>query len=178
MTEKVAFSLFKLLVDVALLWMLFGRAGKRGPAKVHSNGRVEFAPDWIGLSAFPLTVVYLVGSSVKAVLHNHGRPNDFFSPIVLTAAALYLLLTFPGTLLTSNSGIEQAYWFRKNKRIRWSEIVEVETDKNGGRFTSVTVTDAHGIQVIHSSLLADRERFMIEIEKHCRENLPPEFFAR
>ena len=49
MIWKVVLGLARLIFDLALAWMLFGRPGKRGHAKVLNDGRIEFAPDWIGL---------------------------------------------------------------------------------------------------------------------------------
>jgi hypothetical protein len=39
----------------------------------------------------------------------------------------------------------------------------------------VTVTGKDGTKIIHSPMLADRPRFLLELKRHCGEELPPDF---
>ena len=152
--------------------MHFGRLGKRGSAKVLSTGRVEFAPDDLALWAGPLTVIILIWSAAKALMHSHTRPWDFLNPACFGFLALMFLVSFPGTIVVSNDGLEQIYWFAKNKRIKWKEIEEIDVKKNGG---SVIVTGVNETKIIHTGELTDRARFLLELKQHCGDNLPPDF---
>ncbi len=177
MTFSIFLGLAHLALDLALIWALFGRAGKRGAAATLNDGRVKFAPDWIGLWAYPLTIVYLVLLAMRGLLQSHERPWDFIAPAVLGLFALLLLFFFPGEVIISSDGLEEVYWFRKNKRIRWKDIAEIETDKKNTRFSIVSVTGVDGTSIVHSWLLADQPRLLIEIQRHCGEDLPPDFHS-
>lgn len=175
MSHKVLFRLLYLIFDIALIWMLFGRMGKRGTVKVRDDGRAEFSPDWIGLSAYPLIIAYSTWLAIGDLIRHHEALFDFLNPLVFASVALSLFFTFPGTLVSGPGGLEEVYWFRKNKQIRWEDVEEIETDEGNVSFSTVTVRSAHGVRIVHSGLLADRKGFLQEIEKHCGENLPPEF---
>ncbi len=175
MTWKIVLGLARLAFDLALVWMLFGRAGKRGPAKVLGDGRVEFAPDRIGFWAYPLTIAYSVWLTARALPQNHGNLTAFLNLGLFAAIALSLLFSFPGTVVASENGLEKVYWLRKNKRIRWKDIEEIEAEKSGTSFTSVSVKGVDGTKMIHSWMLADQPRLLLEIQKHCGEDLPPDF---
>src|ERR1035438_2395056 len=101
MTWKIVLGLAHLIFDLALIWMLFGRAGKRGSAKVLGGGRIEFAADWLGLWAYPLTIAYSVWLAVRAIVQSHGKLPDFLSPAVFGLIALSLLFSFPGTIVVT-----------------------------------------------------------------------------
>jgi hypothetical protein len=172
---KILLGFARLAFGIALAWMLFGRPGKRGYARVRSDGRIEFAPDWIGLCAYPLVFFYLLGLATNDLLHRHAGPWDFLNPALLGSIAITLALSFPGTVVADDGGLEAIYWFRRNKRIRWKDVESIETDGKRTRFSMITLAGVDGTKINHSSLLADRPRLLLEIQKHCTENLPPDF---
>lgn len=178
MIWKTIIGLSRLTFDLALIWMLFGRSGKRGAARVLNDGRIEFAPDWLGLWAYPLTIFYLVWLAVRALVHSHGTPWDILTPAVFGFSGLFLLFSCPGTVVVAAEGLEEVYWLRKHKRIRWEGIAEIETDKKRTLFTRVAITGVDGTRIVHSWLLADQPRLLLEIQKHCGDNLPPDFPRR
>src|ERR1035441_3321047 len=94
MIWKILISLARLSLVLALFWMLFGRPGKRGSARILSNGRIEFAPDRIALWAYPLSIAYLFCLAVKSLISSHGNPWDFFIPAIFVSFALPLLFLF------------------------------------------------------------------------------------
>src|SRR5271157_1682806 len=175
MIWKLLLGLTHLIFDIALIWMFFGRAGKRGSARVLSDGRVKFSPDRLGLWAWPLAIAYLVSLTVRDLIQNHGNPWDFLAPTLFGSTALMLLFSFPGTVVVSADGLEAVYWFRRHKHIRWKEIEEIETEKQSTSFRMVTITGVDGTKIVHSFQLADRSRFLLELKQHCGENLPPDF---
>lgn len=175
MIWNIVVGLARLAIDLALVWMLFGRPGKRGSAKTLSDGRTEFAPDWIGLWAYPLTFAYVVGMAARHLVQAHGGIGDYISKAVSGVIALYVLLSFPGTVVTANDGLETVYWFRMNKRIRWEDVAKIEADKKNTLFSIIAITGIDGTRIVHSWLLADQLRLLLEIQKHCGEDLPPNF---
>lgn len=93
------------------------------------------------------------------------------SPFFL-AMAIYGLLNLPGTIVVSGEGIEQQYWLRKNKRIRWGNIVEIDSDPKDRR---VTIQAADGTKIDHSFFHSGRQRFLQELKQHCGSELPEDF---
>jgi Bacterial PH domain len=72
----------------------------------------------------------------------------------------------------ASDGLQQVSWLWKNKRIRWEDIVEINT---GGKSRTVTITGSDGTKIVHSRVLPDRPRLLIELRHHCGENLPSDF---
>jgi hypothetical protein len=103
-----------------------------------------------------------------------AKPWDFITGASLSVAVLASLCSIPATLIVSSDGMEQIYWFWRNKKIRWDEIVEINTGERG-KSSTVTVLGAGGTKIIHSGQLPDRPRFLLELKQHCGENLPPDF---
>jgi hypothetical protein len=77
--------------------------------------------------------------------------------------------------LLTDSGLQEVFWLWRNTRIRWDEIVEINTEKKD---SAVTVIGADKTRIIHSGRLPDRPRFLLEIKRHCGENLPADFPGR
>jgi hypothetical protein len=71
----------------------------------------------------------------------HGRLVDFISPAVSGMIALYILIPIPGTVVSSDDGLEAVFWFRKNKRIRWHDIEQIETDRESKLFSIVATPE-------------------------------------
>lgn len=113
--------------------------------------------------------------AVRVLAQRHASFGDFLSPTISGFIALYLLVSVPGTVLAGDDGLEKVYWLRKNKRIRWEDIETIETDGKNMMFSMITITGTDGTEIIHSWLLADRPRLLLEIQKHCAKDLPPEF---
>jgi hypothetical protein len=82
------------------------------------------------------------------------------------------IFILPGTVFLTDDGLEEVFWLWRNKRIRWSEIVEINTERKG---SAVMVIGGHQTKIIHSDRLPDRARFLAEIKRHCGENLPADF---
>lgn len=86
--------------------------------------------------------------------------------------AIQFSLSIPGSIVIAQDGLKQLYWFRNTKRIRWAEIVEINT---GQKSRTVTITGINGSKIVHSTHLADRPRLLLELKNHCGDNLPPDF---
>ena len=174
---KIAFAILGLALIVGavpafLIWNLYYRKSNRSSAKELSDGRVEFPPSQWTLMIWPLLVVYSAYRVIMRLEHRHASQADLISIAILGFAFLEHLISFPGTVAVTRDGLEQIYWFRKTKYVRWSEIVEINT---GDKIARIEITGTDGTKIIHSKNLADRARLMLEIKQHCGDNLPPEF---
>jgi hypothetical protein len=155
-----------------IAWIVFGPGGKRRSARILDDGRVEFAPHWLIICVW----LFLIGSaawpSTSELMHNRGHAWNFIILVSLGLAALGMLFEFPGSVAVTGDGLEQVYWFWRNKRIRWNDIVEIES---GPKDRTVTITSANGTRIVHSRFLADRQRFLLELKEHCGDQLPQDF---
>ena len=154
------------------LWVLLAGDAEHRAAKDLQNGLVEFPPRRIVLSACLWIAVFLGYAATKLFLHSHGVPLNLAIATCPAVLAIAFLCSVPGTVIVSPETVQQIFWFRKSRRIRWEQIVEVNT---GGKNPTVTITGADGTKIVHSNQLADRARLLREIKKYCGEKLPPEF---
>jgi hypothetical protein len=92
--------------------------------------------------------------------------------VAFASVAIALLTSFPGAILIDSEGLQQTFWAWKIKRIRWADIVEINTGEKSG---TVTITGADGIKIVHSRQLPDRPRLLWELKQHCAEQLPADF---
>jgi len=172
---KILLGVGRFAFDLALVWMLFGRSSNRGTARVLGDGRILFEPDLIGLWAYQTSSFYLLALAGLELIRDHAGPRDFLQPGSSLMIVLLLAYSFPGWVAVTGGGLEELYWFRRNKRIRWEDIAAVEVDNWNRFFHLVGIIGANGVKITHSSLLADESRFLAEIERHCGDDLPPEF---
>ena len=156
----------------ALILSIAGMFFNRRSATACANGEIEFAPQWFGVWALAYVEIRMVFVTWSFLRHGPTAPLIFATGALLGVTCIGLVSMLPGTLLVTDSGLEEVLWFWRNKRIRWEEVVEINTERNGN---AVTVIGADKTKIIHSSRLPDRPRFLLEIKRHCRENLPKEF---
>ena len=165
-------ALFVWSTPAFLWWSLFRDRGNQRPAIVLSAGRIEFHSRpfklWIAL---PM-VVYSIYILIRHLESGQWKPLDIVGVAIWWLLSLDLLLSLPGTIAVTDEGLEQMYWLRKNKRIPWVEIAEINT---GEKIRIVTVKGANRVEIVHSKQHADRPRFLAELKRHCVENLPPDF---
>jgi hypothetical protein len=164
--------IIELIGGALVVWCLLADASEDRRAKVSTTGCVEFAPNrrataaWLILVAF---FAYLVPAQFRHV-------GSSLLPIVIAVGfALVvgaLLTSFPGTILIDARGLQQRFWAWKNKRIRWADIVEINT---GEKNRTVTITGADGTKIVHSRQLPDRPRLLLELKQGCGEQLPADF---
>ena len=172
MIWKLVYGIAEIFFWILLFWMFWGRDGKRGSARALSGDRIEFAPDRISFGGWLLLVVSLVFSIAHRLMNFHEKQWDLLTVTLLGLYVIVFLVSFPASIIVSGEGLEQVYWFRPRKCIRWNEIVEIES---GPKDRLVTITGANGTKIVHTRFLADRARLLVEIRRHCGEELPPEF---
>lgn len=143
-----------------------------GHAKERSDGSLYFGLSWIGFCFYGLFL-----SAIPLVARGLRWPTDGLRPEVLTwsftgIVVTAVLLDAPSTILLNSEGIQQVRRLLPNKRIRWTEIEEINVEKKDG---SVTIIGGKGIKIGHGIMLADRPRFLLEIKKHRGHDLPEDF---
>jgi hypothetical protein len=162
----------ELIAGALVTWCFLADAPKDRKANVSTIGRVEFAPNrrataaWLILAAF---FVYLIPAQFR---HMGEHLFSFVTAVAFASVAIALVTSFPGTILIDSEGLQQIFWAWKNKRIRWADIVEINT---GEKSRTVTITGADGIKIVHSRQLPDRPRLLWELKQHCGEQLPADF---
>lgn len=145
------------------------------PVRVQAAGKVEFRPTWLGLLAWMYVAARMCFIAVGYLRHGLGEPLTFATGALLGSGAVGSIFLLPGTVLVTDGGLEEVFWLWRNTKIRWDEIVEINIEKNG---SAVTVIGADKTKIIHSRRLPDRPRFLLEIKRHCGENLPAGFPSR
>jgi hypothetical protein len=157
---------------IALALVIASMASNRRSATIRASGTVEFAPRWFGVWALTYVAIRMCFITWGYLRHGLSEPLTFATGAMLGFVSVGLVFMLPGTVLVADSGLEQVFWLWRNKRIRWEEIVEINTERKG---SAVTVIGADKTKIIHSSQLPDRPRFLLEIKSHCGENLPADF---
>jgi hypothetical protein len=123
------------------------------------------------VASITLSIVF-ASCAINALLFGKGGALELVTGVGCVLVAVTSLIELPATIVTNSGGIEQTFWLRKNKRIRWKGVVEINT---GEKIHTVTITSADGTKIIHSSQLADRARLLLELKQHCGDSLPPDF---
>jgi len=170
---------------IALAWIVLGivgigMVGNRRPARIIDEGRVEFAPHWFTFCAWLLFIIFMAKSILIHSkeyrnipwMQNWNVPWNFVFLAYLGLVAVGILYDLPASIVVSEEGLEQVYWFRRRKRIRWKDIVEIESRQKDHTFT---ITSTDGTKIVHTGFLADRPRLLLEIKQHCSDELPPDF---
>jgi hypothetical protein len=169
MIWKILLWIPQLLFWGALAWIIFGLFGNRRPARVLNGDRIEFAPHWIYIWAWLYIIGFMAWSAASSFLQSQGSSWIY---LCFGLAALEILSDYPATIIATEEGIEQIYWFHRHKHICWKDIVEIET---GLKERAVTIVGLDGTKIVHSTMLASRSRLLLELKQHCSENLPPDF---
>jgi hypothetical protein len=122
----------------------------------------------------PLSILGLLPAWDTFHRFSRHHSGDLFGELAL-AIMLFLvgaeLFRLPGTVKVVSGGIEQHFWLRGEKRIRWGEITGIKDGVFGG---SLTITGTDGTKIVYSDKLADRPRFLEELERYAHGRLPPE----
>jgi len=161
----------RLLFWCALAWMLIDIVLKRRRARIISEGRIEFTPSRLTIWAWPFMIGFMASPAARDLMHSRGNSWDLLILACLGLAALGLLFLFPGTIVVNSDGLEQFYWLRRNKRIQWKDIEEIDSETS----SRVNILGADGTKIVHTLFLGDRPRFLLELKQHCGEELPPDF---
>lgn len=144
----------------------------RGSAKLLPNGEIHFVPPWwfICSWAFIMVRFAVIGSGyLRAGLN---EPLQFATGVSICIAVVASFTAIPGPIKATNESLEEVRWFWWNKKIRWAEIEEIDTEK---RSSTIAVIGCGHRKIVHGNPYPDRPRFLLAIRQHCANDLPPEF---
>ncbi len=160
------------IVAIAVFWSFSGSADRQRKAKSLLDGGIEFTPNRRSYWAWALVVAYLIYAIVRRLMHINAGWLNLDIAITFAGLAVMIAFPFPSAIHITDGGLEQISWLWKNKRIRWGDIVEINT---GEKSRTVTIAAADGTKIIHSRQLPDRARLLMEIKHYCGESLPADF---
>ena len=157
------------LVSGALIVLIgLRKISRTGGARDLDGGRVEFSPGVLTYLEPILVFIPPALATFGALRHRaYDREQEMFAALI-GCAVLLRVFALPGTIIASWEGLEQVYWFRFEKRMRWGEVAKIEIGKSG---SPVTVISIDGTKIVHSMFLADQPRFLQELQRHCRPDL-------
>src|SRR5487761_1658698 len=108
----------KLLWIAPLLAFLILLAGVGRPKFARDLGdRIEFAPSRMELAAW--AVICLMIGTIDSFRHSQGQILTLLSAAAPALLVLVVVSYVPGTIIITADGLQQIYWFSRNKRIRW-----------------------------------------------------------
>jgi hypothetical protein len=169
---RIARELSVFALTGVIIYSVWGGADKDRKAEVLRDGRVAFTPNRRSFWAWPLLVIYSTYATLSQVMHAQRSPLSLTSAALGGVLTITIAISFPAKIIVTSEGLEQVCWLWKNKRIRWDEIVEINT---GEKSHLVTITGADGTKIVHGHQLPDRSRLLFELRHHCGENLPSDF---
>jgi hypothetical protein len=162
-------------VLLLVCWLHLGELrANHGKARTAAGGRLEFPPARSAIIRW-LWEVWFFGCGTAALVVEICRGRIGWMLLYLALFPLlfaHKLTSFPGSITTGVEGLEQIFWLRSNKKIRWIEVSSIQkTDK--GR--AIRVAGSDGTEIVHPRRLADQPRFLCELEAHCRADLLKDF---
>jgi len=169
---SLARELLVFAMPAAVLLAVWGGADKQRKAVVLQDGSVEFTPNRRSFLAWPILVAYMVYATLSRGMHIQGSPVKLMIAVLVGILTTMFAVSFPETIIVTSDGLRQVCWLWKNKRLRWKDIVEINT---GEKARTVTIAGSDGTKIVHSHILPDRARLLIELRHHCGENLPSDF---
>ena len=166
---NLVFLLLFAAAAILAILIFLGRIGNRGSAHF-SDGKVSFPPSRASLGSELVLIGFLLQSAVRHLLRSHGSAMDWVAQGALLVCSLAMLTTLPGTIVVTDEGLEQLYWFRRRVRLPWDQIVEVKLNPH-----TIAIQGEDGTRVVHTGQQVDRARLLVELKHHCGDDLPPEF---
>ena len=167
---RVDHVLFWILMVLVVLGML-GKVKLGRSAKAGNDGRVEFGPSWFAF-CFVGMLAALLPIMLVDYLHHRTERLAALQLIFIGLLLVMSLFDLPGTIVTGSEGLEQIRWLQRHNRIRWGDIVEIDSSPKS---RLVIIKAENGTKITHSFSHAGRERLLLEIKQHCGDNLPPDF---
>jgi hypothetical protein len=165
--------LLPILGSILVCWiaalMVISEADRKRPALETGSGRIEFLPNRRSYWGVYLIIAVLSYPVVSGVLSQITSGTGAWLVLVCMGFIMLLLISFPGSIEVTSEGLAQNYWIGRRKRIAWQDVAGFEF--NNKRKT-VTVRSKSGPKIVHTRQLADRERFIAEVETRCPGELP------
>jgi hypothetical protein len=144
----------------------------RGSANVRSTGEVEFAARWWFLCSWLFIIVRFAFMGFDYLKAGLKEPVTFATGALICIAVMGSVLILPRALVVTNEALEEVHWFWPKKRLAWTEIEEIDTEKRG---SAVTLKGSRRSKIVYTNIYPDRPRFLLEIKRHCGNDLPSNF---
>lgn len=163
---------------VILWWIAFASLfigllkKNRGSAKPRPNGEVHFVPRWWFVCSWVFITVRLGFIGWRYLRSELNERLQLAIGILVCISVVVALSELPGTIKATSEALEVVRWFGRNRKIRWTEIEEIDTEK---RSSTVTVVGSRNRKITFTNVYPDRLRFLQEIRQHCANDLPPNF---
>src|SRR5579863_583467 len=136
-TDRALFWAFAVLMLLAILRVF----RPTGHAKERRDGSLYFGLSWVGLCSYGFFVAAtpLVARGIHWSIDR--LPPDSLAWIFVGIVVSAVFFDSPNTILVNSESVQQVRWLLPNKRIRWTEIVEINAEKRDG---SVAIKDGKG----------------------------------
>jgi hypothetical protein len=131
----IARLLWVWIVPVLVPLLLWATENKQKAVALNDE-RIEFTPSRSSSWAWALFAIYAAYVAAAHLRHSHREPLDILISICVGILGPMILYSLPGTIAVTADGIEQAFWFQKNRHICWADIVEINT---GEKSRTVTI---------------------------------------
>lgn len=160
-------ALFWVLLAL-LLWELFKWWRGLRQVKPLPGGGTQF-----GAARFGIALCAMMAAMIPLLAVGYVRQGAYrmavIVPVCLLIAIIVKILDLPAVLVVNSEGIDQHYWLRGDKHIRWSEIAEVIASPKA---KAVVIKAANGVRIDHSALRSVRDRLLAELKLHRGSELP------
>lgn len=157
---------------ILLFWfatrLVVSDADKNRMANETKEG-IEFLPNRRSYWGLYIIVAMLTYPLIAVLARGIKSAEDLSVVLLCLGFNLFLLTTFPGSIVSNDEGLEQTYWFGGNKRVAWNNVARFEIDRKRKR---VIVKARNGAKIVHTRQLPDKNRIIGEIEMHCPGKLP------
>jgi hypothetical protein len=140
---------------------------KRSAIKGHAaerGGRLEFRMHVAMriLIAFTLTIYVMILALLLGVAAEDPA-GLFFVPLICVAVLVAALSQVPAPVTLDKTGIVQHYWWRRDKTIPWSELVEIYHDP---KKLCTEVRAKWGTCIVFSPYLVGQNQFRRAVRAH------------
>lgn len=159
-----------------LFWLALGTAlfttfWSNNKVREHPDGRVVFAASRINTLAWLFVWGRVVVVGTRSILGGDLHPWTLMLGILFGGGILFSVAQYPGAITVDSEEVVQNYWFKSNRKLKWSEIEEIRIVKG----ETIRLTGPQETRIVFWSGLPDSSRFLQEIRRHCSGNLPPDF---
>ncbi|HWZ53035.1 MAG TPA: hypothetical protein VNW54_16385 [Granulicella sp.] len=153
-------NLLRNLVIVLFLVALFGGKIAKGRSRTTAEGLLfPMKPVFTGMRFFALPLYY------GFFFYWYWQAHHAFSwPMTVLFLLVMALLASqaPGTIVLTPTGIEQRFWFLKDKAILYPEVMAIQKTQAG---RSITVVGDNRVRITHTPNHSDQAGFEQAIEQ-------------
>ena len=95
-------------------------------------------------------------------LHTSGRSIPIWYPALFLLAVGISLLQFPGTIVLGPEAITQRFWFLKERRIAYPEVMTLQGTTAG---RAIRILGSNRVVVTHTNNYSAADVFRVELER-------------